>query len=86
MCVSMCVCFDDNLEGYSSKNMKFEHIEVYENNSDKFENGHCRIRSWKPKASVRKACYCKSLHQREHGKSNVIVCVCVCVCVCVQTS
>ena len=43
----VCVCFcvrvflHDNSKSNQSRNIKFKHIVVYENISDKFDNGHC---------------------------------------------
>ena len=51
LCASMCVCFcvcvflHENAIRNWSRNMKFKYIVVYENNSDKFDIGHCRTRS-----------------------------------------
>ena len=41
VCVSVCVsvCVHDG-----SINLKLEHIVVYENSSDEFDNGHCPIK------------------------------------------
>ena len=46
MCVHLCVCgfLHDNSKNNSCRNMKLEYIVVYENNSDKFDHGHCRIK------------------------------------------
>ena len=42
MCV--CVCLLDNSKRNLSRNMKFKYIVVYENNSDKFDIEHYRIK------------------------------------------
>ena len=59
VCVSVCVCewasvcvcvcvfvcvLHDNSKSNGSSNVKFEHFVVYENTSDKFDNGHCWIK------------------------------------------
>ena len=40
----MCVLHDSSKSNRSRK-MKLEYIVVYENISDKFDNGHCRIKA-----------------------------------------
>ena len=40
----VCVCLHDNSKNNLCRNMKLENIVVYENISDKFDNGHCRIK------------------------------------------
>ena len=44
--VSACLCvfLHDNSKSNPSRNMKFEYVVVYENISDKFDNGHCHIK------------------------------------------
>ena len=42
--VCVCVCLHNNSKSSRSRQMKFEHIVVYENISDKFEIGHDRIK------------------------------------------
>ena len=47
--VCVCVCasvyvLHDNSKNNQSRNMKVEYIVVYENISDKLDNGHCRIK------------------------------------------
>ena len=42
-CVCVCVCVPDNLKNNFSIHLKLEHIVVYENSSDQFDNGHCPI-------------------------------------------
>ena len=43
VCVCVCVCvFAQLLKRNQSRNTKFKYILVYENNSDKFDIGHCR--------------------------------------------
>ena len=43
--VRVCVCFlHDNSKSNRSRNMKFEHIVVYENISDSFDIGHCQTK------------------------------------------
>ena len=44
LCVCVCVFLHDSSKCNSSKNMKFEYIVVYENNSDKFDIGHRQIK------------------------------------------
>ena len=57
MCVCVCVCvyvracvcvclrfLHDNSKCNRSRNTKFEYFVVYENSSDKFDIGHCRIK------------------------------------------
>ena len=45
MCVCVCVCvLHDNSKSNRSRNMKLEHIVIYENISDKFDIGHCRTK------------------------------------------
>ena len=43
VCASVCV-LQDNSKNNWSWNMKLEHIVAYENISEKFDNGHCRIK------------------------------------------
>ena len=44
--VSVCVCvfLHDTSKSNRSRNMKLEYIEVYDNISDKFDNGYCQIK------------------------------------------
>ena len=44
VCVSLCVFLHDNLKRNQSRNMKFKYIVVNENNSDKFDIGHCQTK------------------------------------------
>ena len=44
VCVFLCVFLHDNSKSNQSRNMKLEYIVVYENISDKFNKGHCRIK------------------------------------------
>ena len=44
VCVCLCVFLHDNSKSNPSRNMKFEYVVVYENISDKFDNGHCQIK------------------------------------------
>ena len=44
VCEFLCVLMHDNSKRNPSRNMKCEHIVVYENNSDKFDIGNCRIK------------------------------------------
>ena len=48
MCVCVCVCFHvfwgNNSKRNQSRSMKFKYIVVYENNSNKFDTGHCRTK------------------------------------------
>ena len=46
VCVSMyaCVFLHDNSKRNQSRNMKFKYIVVNENNSDKFDIGHCQTK------------------------------------------
>ena len=44
-CVCVCVCVYDNPKNNGSIQLKLEHIAVYENSSDEFDNdGHCLIK------------------------------------------
>ena len=43
MCVCVCVLYD-NSKSYLSRNKTLEYIVVYENISDKFDNGNCLIK------------------------------------------
>ena len=45
-CVYVCLCvfLHDNSKSNQSRNIKFEYFVVYENISNKFDNGHCRIK------------------------------------------
>ena len=45
VCVFLCVLMHDHSKRNPSRNMKCEHIVVYENNSDKFYIENCRIKS-----------------------------------------
>ena len=49
-CVCVCVFLHDNSKSNRSRKMKFEHIVLYKNISDKFNIGHCRT---KVKVTVR---------------------------------
>ena len=40
----VCVCLDDNSKSNRSRSMKLEYIVLYENISDKFDNGYCQIK------------------------------------------
>ena len=42
--VCVCVCVHDNSKNNGLIDLKLEHIVVYENNSDKFDIGHCPIK------------------------------------------
>ena len=42
VCVFPCVFLRDNSKRNRSRNMKFKYIVACENNSDKFDIGHCR--------------------------------------------
>ena len=42
-CVCLCVC-KKVIKSNQSRNMKLESFVVYENISDKFNNGHCRFK------------------------------------------
>ena len=45
VCVCVCVCvLHDNSKSNRFSNMKLEYFVVYENISNKFDNGHCRIK------------------------------------------
>ena len=44
VCVCLCVCKHDNSKNNGSIHLKLEHIVVYENSFDKFDNGHCPIK------------------------------------------
>ena len=49
VCVCICVCvfvvfLHDDSKSNQSRNMKFEYFVVYENISDTFNNGHCRVK------------------------------------------
>ena len=45
VCVRVCACvFHNNSKRNQSSKMKFVYIVVYENISDKFDLGHCRIK------------------------------------------
>ena len=48
VCVCVCLCVSvflhDNSKSNQSRNMKLEHIVVYENISHKFEIGHCHTK------------------------------------------
>ena len=44
VCVCMCVFLHDNSKSNQCSNMKFKYVVVYEYISDKFDNGHCRIK------------------------------------------
>ena len=39
-----CVCVHDNSKNNGSIHLKLEHIVVYENSSDEFDNGQCPIK------------------------------------------
>ena len=41
---SLCVFLRDNSKSNQSRNMKLEHIVVYENFLDKFDIGHCQTK------------------------------------------
>ena len=41
VCVCLCVCFCMITQ---KENLKFKYILVYENNSEKFDIGHCRTK------------------------------------------
>ena len=44
MCVCLSLCVHDNSKNNSSIHLKLEHIVVYENSSDEFDNGHYPIK------------------------------------------
>ena len=44
VCVFVCVFLQDNSKSNECSRMKLEYSVVYENISDKFDNGHCRIK------------------------------------------
>ena len=44
VCVCVCVCVYDNSKINRSRKVKLEYIVEYENISNKFDNGHCRIK------------------------------------------
>ena len=44
VCVCVCVLFHVNSKRNQSRNMKFKYTEVNENNSEKFDIGHCRTK------------------------------------------
>ena len=44
VCVCVFVILHHNSKSNQSRNTKFKHIVAYENISDKFDNGHCRIK------------------------------------------
>ena len=48
LCASICVCvfpcFCTITKKNRSRNMKFKYVVRYENNSDKFDIGHCRTK------------------------------------------
>ena len=43
-CFRLSVCVHDNSKNNGSIHLKLEHIVVFENSSDEFDNGHCPIK------------------------------------------